>query len=291
MFTFDFEAIGTGWFIDIDGVLELESENHSQQIISLTHDFEESYSRFKDTSLVGQLNKNKILQNPTVEFLEMLKLAEELKEVTQGAFDVMIGKRLSDLGYDKSLSFKETKSTDLNENFIKIEANCIKIGADSVLDLGGIGKGYLIDKVSMFIKSKGYKQFSVNAGGDIYSFGTQDKSFYLENPFDTTQAIGEIVLKEGGIACSSASKRNWKANDKQVHHLINMKSQMPVDDISAVFTYGKTTTNADLGSTAIFVLDKNVWPDIAKLLNIEYLVVFSSGKYFQTQAYPGRMYS
>ena len=69
-----------------------------------------------------------------------------------------------------------------------------------------------------------------------------------------------------------------------------MNSGETVNEIAAVFTYGKNALNTDLGSTAIFVSDSKCWFNISKFLDIEFLVVFSDGKYFQTENYPGRMY-
>lgn len=297
MFKFDFFGIGTGWFVDID-VSSIPLQNSiSNNVIKIVKVFEDNYSRFKDSSLIGKLNKEKSLKNPPLELIQMIKMAQGLKDLTQGSFDVMVGKRLSDSGYDKDLSFKNTNSSHSNltsqnakNKLVSFSNEQIVVQENGLMDLGGIGKGFLIDKVSNYLQSEQVKNFTVNAGGDIFCKSENFNKFYLENPFDNSQAIGEIDLKNGGIACSSSSKRNWKSGTRQFHHLIDMNSGETVSEIAAVFTYGKNALNTDLGSTAIFVSDSKCWFNISKFLDIEFLVVFSDGKYFQTEYYPGRMY-
>lgn len=290
MFKFDFFGIGTGWFIDIDVNATPLQITISNKVINIVKEFEDSYSRFKDTSLIGKLNIEKSLKNPPLELIQMIKMAQDLKDVTLGSFDIMVGKRLSDNGYDKELSFKNKISNNNLNKLVSFSKKQIVLQENGLMDLGGIGKGFLIDKVSSYLTSEQINNFVVNAGGDIFCKSENFNKFYLENPFDNSQAIGEIDLKNGGIACSSSSKRNWKSGTRQFHHLIDMNSGESVNEIAAVFTYGKNALNTDLGSTAIFVSDSKCWFNISKFLDIEFLVVFSDGKYFQTENYPGRMY-
>ncbi len=290
MFKFDFFGIGTGWFIDIDVNATPLQITISNKVINIVKEFEDSYSRFKDTSLIGKLNIEKSLKNPPLELIQMIKMAQDLKDVTLGSFDIMVGKRLSDNGYDKELSFKNKISNNNLNKLVSFSKKQIVLQENGLMDLGGIGKGFLIDKVSSYLTSEQINNFVVNAGGDIFCKSENFNKFYLENPFDNSQAIGEIDLKNGGIACSSSSKRSWKSGTRQFHHLIDMNSGETVNEIAAVFTYGKNALNTDLGSTAIFVSDSKCWFNISKFLDIEFLVVFSDGKYFQTENYPGRMY-
>lgn len=290
MFKFDFFGIGTGWFIDIDVNATPLQITISNKVINIVKEFEDSYSRFKDTSLIGKLNIEKSLKNPPLELIQMIKMAQDLKDVTLGSFDIMVGKRLSDNGYDKELSFKNKISNNNLNKLVSFSKKQIVLQENGLMDLGGIGKGFLIDKVSSYLTSEQINNFVVNAGGDIFCKSENFNKFYLENPFDNSQAIGEIDLKNGGIACSSSSKRNWKSGTRQFHHLIDMNSGESVNEIAAVFTYGKNALNTDLGSTAIFVSDSKCWFNISKFLDIEFLVVFSDGIYFQTENYPGRMY-
>ena len=164
---------------------------------------------------------------------------------------------------------------------------------DVHIDLGGIGKGFLIDKVKDFLLSNKVQYFFINAGGDIYATSEFDNpiEFALENPFDINQMIGKIKIKNESIASSSPARRKWKDknSDKEFHHLIDMKTNSPVSEIAGVFTLGQNATDADLASTAIFVSPKELHNKIASAFGVEYMVVFNDGSYSKSSNYKAEL--
>lgn len=58
------------------------------------------------------------------------------------------------------------------------------------IDLGGLGKGWLIDKLSDLLRNEGYKEFLINGGGDMYVSSTEKQECYIEHPRDTELVIG-----------------------------------------------------------------------------------------------------
>ena len=160
-----YQALGTVWYIELfeqlpSDRLEVLRNDVIQEIIS----FENKYSRFKSDSLLSLLNKNRTL--PYDEDLAlMISLAKDAHTKSDGIFDIFIKHKLEQKGYGGTgdiLQGVEEKSTAHSS-----EETIILTGTQSI-DLGGIGKGFLIDKISRYAQSQGVKEFIVNGGGDMY---------------------------------------------------------------------------------------------------------------------------
>lgn len=292
MINFEFEAIGTHWFIETyDEIDPNDFEILKEKVIACCRDFEHKYSRFKDESILSKLNREKLLQNPSVEFLDLITLGNDAKMITDGHFDITVATVLENLGYDKDYSFKEKNQKV--EKDLEFSSKEIKLSKNSKIDLGGVGKGFLIDKVSDLLKEEGVKYFFINAGGDIFATSNYDKpiEFVLENPFDTTEMIGTIEIMNKSIASSSSNRRRWKdkKTGKENHHLIDMKDEKNIDTVAGVYIEAPTATAADIASTCIFISPKEDYKRISDFYNAEFLVVFNDQSFIRSDKYNGKL--
>ena len=69
-----------------------------------------------------------------------------------------------------------------------------------------------------------------------------------------------------------------------------MISKVEADEVSGVYTFGNSATDSDLASTALFVSPKELYGQIAKHFNVEYLVVFKNKSYLKSEQYPGELF-
>jgi FAD:protein FMN transferase len=290
-----FEGIGTHWKIDIFSDLNESQKLEFESLVRLVvSDFEAKYSRFNPKSLIGILNDTNQLVSPPNELLEMLKYAEEVRILTKGAFNIGVGRALENSGYDKNYSFVD-KPLDFKiaeESFKTISNERIILNEGVRLDLGGLGKGWLIDKVAKIFFENNIEYFCINAGGDI--FATSNKGhpvkFKIENPFDINQFIGEIRVFNGAVAASSNNRRSWvgKTSGKIFHHLVKSESGLK-NNVVGVFTEGKDALSADVAATALFVSSPDLHQSISDYFKIQFLVVFKDGSYFATRDYSGKL--
>src|SRR6185369_3213702 len=140
MTNFEFEAIGTHWYIEIyDEIDPNDLEILKTKIIECCNESEHKYSRFKDTSIISKLNREKILNNPSFELLEILNLGKDAKDISDGHFDITVATVLENLGYDANYSF-ESKNNIVEKN-LEFDKNTVKLSKNTKVDLGGIGKG------------------------------------------------------------------------------------------------------------------------------------------------------
>ncbi len=249
---FTFEAIGTHFWIEIwGGITDEELEATKSRLEFLSSEFNKHYSRFRTDSYVGILNEDRQLEYPSDECRALLLYGKQLYLRSQGTFNILSGHILEARGYDADYSFTATEDvdtlaaanplTDLTITEAKITLTSGNI------DLGGYGKGWLIDKLANDLKEHGIEHFLVNGGGDMYATSDAEGeavTIYLEHPTNVGQYLIETTLLNQGFAASSPFKRRWKSGDKTYHHII------ATTDVSEIATFVKATTATDADALA-----------------------------------------
>lgn len=267
---FSFEAIGTTWTIDIDDRLD---ESALQVIESAVRDriatFDRVYSRFRDDSLVFEMSQKAGEYMLPADAKPMFDLYEKLYTVTDGAFTPLIGDMLIQAGYDAEYSLipKKVEPPLRWENTLSYSFPKLTIHTPTMLDLGGIGKGYLVDIVATIIAQNGAKIFTVDAGGDMYVHGRHE-IVGLEHPLDHAKVIGKITIDSGSLCGSSGSRRAW-AN---YHHIIDARNQQSPRDVIATWVLADTTLIADAMATCLFLCDAK---KLRESFQFEYLILYS----------------
>ena len=228
---FTLKALGTTWWIEIfDGLSHKQRQTIYDSLTLFVQQFENNYSRFNPNSLLNKLNQEGKLENPPAELVEMIKLSLDLYNDTDRIFNIMVGEKLENDGYDQKYSFvakNETVKIPNPHDVINIENNKITLQSGSI-DLGGIGKGYLINLLSNLLRNKfGIQYFLINGGGDIYGTSECGKpiTIYLEHPTEAETYLATTEIFNQGFASSSPHKRAWKHGGKSYSHIIDTKQQ------------------------------------------------------------------
>jgi FAD:protein FMN transferase len=264
---FTFEALGTQWWIELFETInesELEAIEHRLKLISST--FENTYSRFREDSLIGILNRRRTIEHSTTECLDILKYGTHLYIRSGGVFNILTGHIQEARGYNASYSFTLTQddsliacnpATHLHLSETKISVDCGNI------DLGGYGKGWLIDTLATDLKEHGFVHFLINGGGDMFGTSLPDGRpipIYLEHPTNSKKYLVETTLFNQGFAASSPFKRQWKSNDKTYTHIVGT-TDIPE---TATFVKATTATDADAFATVAILWPKDSLPSLAE---------------------------
>ncbi|MBP6923989.1 MAG: FAD:protein FMN transferase [Candidatus Pacebacteria bacterium] len=264
---FTFEAIGTHFWIEIfDEISDEELKATQGRLELLSSVFNQEYSRFRPDSFISELNRERILQNSTKECRDLLSLGKELYTQTEGVFNILTGHILEARGYDAEYSFKAREGvetltmcnplTDLNISKSEITLSCGNV------DIGGYGKGYLIDKLARNLRGHGIKYFLVNGGGDMYGTSNHDEpiEIYLEHPTEDKKYLTKTTLLNQGFAASSPFKRQWKHDEKTYTHIVSNNETPNL----AVFVKAENGVLADAFSKACLLLSENNLLQIAE---------------------------
>ena len=202
--------------------------------------------------------------------LELIETGIRYSKLSNGSFDITLGKLSSLWGFDtfsktggKTSLPDESEITSVVSNIgyeqIEIKDQMVRlINKDAKLDLGGIAKGYVADKLKDYLKSKDVKHGIINLGGNILLIGTKpDKSNYhigIQKPFSSTRDYIRIVdTKDKSIVTSGIYERYYEIDGKIYHHILDAKTGYPVEnELASVTIISDKSVDGDALSTLIF---------------------------------------
>ena len=258
---FEFDAIGTHWWCE--SLAAPISATLSDAWVATARQFDQDYSRFIESSLVSTLNRSKSLTNPPHELITMLELARELFEVSDGAFDISVGGTLHAQGYG-SRRYAASVVPDFWDHTI-ITHDRIEIPHDAVIDLGGLGKGWLIDRLAQLAEQYGLTKYIINGGGDMYIAAPAPIPIALEDPAHPDTFLTSIEVL-GGFAASSQAKRQWQDGTATKAHIVDPRTNdTAVSPIQGSFVQAPTATIADAMATILLLR-----PDLRQSLTWRY---------------------
>lgn len=294
MFTFSFEAIGTQWEIETCKPL---ARGLQQRILRRIEEFDITYSRFRPDSLVSRIAavpKGGCFDFPN-DSLALFDLYDRLHRATAGAVDPLVGRDLELLGYDRTYSLtpasnlvranahargRATWSKDIIRNGTSIVTQ-----RPLVIDVGAAGKGYLVDIVSEILRENGFTQFVVDGSGDMRHTGESSLRVGLEHPFDPRLAIGIANLQNRALCASAVNKRAWGDG---LHHVLDARTGVPVQDVVATWVVADTAAIADGLATALFFTRAD---HLAEVFRFSYVRMFADGRAEISQNFDGNLFS
>lgn len=261
---YEFDSIGTHWWIEL-----LDDSTFDESLIATlqrTADlFDRRYSRFRDDSLVSELFQTGRLSHPPAEMLRMLDFAEEMYEISGGAFDPTIGNDLHRMGYGRRNRAVHVRDASVRPLIVATPAEII-MPAPVMLDFGAFGKGWLIDQFVRDLKLAGKQQFIVNGGGDLYVWADEPISFQLEDPYETDRSIGSIKIQRGALAGSNTIKRSWQDGEQRKHHIVDPATHdSSQSGVIASFVAAESALIADTMATILILR-----PELETTLSTKY---------------------
>lgn len=255
-------------------------------------------SRFDPNSELSRLNRSPgqwVAVSPLLR--EALQKAREAYEYTDGVFDPRILRSLEALGYTgapvvplstggrgdgtdsmrgaaASFDSDGEKSPEPGADpapWVEFHGDRVRIEAP--LDLGGLGKSLAVDRVRKGILShpaaRQMKGFLVNAGGDLYAWGTREDGEHwrvgIEDPTAPTTILAALDLPVSTAVCtSSIARRRWIHHGRPVHHLIDPATGQPAESayLSVTCAYPDPIT-AEIITKALFIRPAQslrIWP-------------------------------
>lgn len=206
---------------------ETHPDTDSENIFDIFHSLELEFSRFLPDSSLSILNKNRTSE-VSERFIDILKKCKEIYTDTQWYFNPLIN--LSQIGYSKdfhSNEFIKQEPIKVNLDLEKVEINWnqIILQEGQNLDFGGIVKWYAVDRAKEYVDQKWYKNYIIDAWGDIYTaWLNEDWTKILvgiDSPFIKDNIFATLEVENKAIATSGTYKRKWQINSQEYNHIIN----------------------------------------------------------------------
>lgn len=157
---------------------------------------------------------------------QILRMCEEFSRLSDGLFDITVAPRLIQMGYLPSSVHQ--KATGNWKDILLLDEGYIRVIRPVCIDLGGIAKGYCVDRAIEVLHTYGLQSASVNAGGDLRLFGPNAEPLYIRHPSFPEQTIPVTELHNGAAATSAGYYSQKMLNDTPVTPLIHPKTRVPL---------------------------------------------------------------
>lgn len=282
---FGFDGIGTTWEVSTP---EPITNQVRRSVLEVVEDYDKSYSRFRDDSLVAELAREAGTITLPGGAAELEQLFRKLYRLSSGAMTPLIGGSLERLGYGAGYSLRplgRPVPAPRWEDVLEWNGAEISTSAPLVLDIGAAGKGQLVDLAAAVLRSAGITEFLVDASGDMLHSGAEPFGVALEHPYDPAQAIGVVELHNGALCASAANRRSWGDG---LHHVLDGSTGRPVETVVATWAMAATAMEADALATALFMVDPKVLEDE---FDFSWLNVFSDGSAAYSAGFEGTLFT
>ncbi len=228
---------------------------------------ERIFSLYIPDSAISRLNRDGFLDNPDIEFLDLLSRCQTCSQITNGAFDVTI-QPLWKLYADH---FAAPNADPAGPSDAAIAQILELVGSDKILmdsrrisftrpgmgiSLNGVAQGYITDRVVALLKVEGYRNILVHMG-ETYAMGHHSDgrpwTVGISSPLKDHRMLLELPLDHQALA-SSGGYGSPFSDQSKLHHLLNPKTGRSADHYGAVSVVARDTTTADMLSTAFYVM-------------------------------------
>jgi len=284
--------MGTVVEITLVGDHEEGAKNAALQAFQEIKRIEQLMSPWIDSSDVTRINQSagKEWVKVSPEMLRVIKKAQEISELSGGGFDITVGPltQLWRMARERGIlpPPEELKQKLGLVNFRNVmidqEEKVFLKKRGMSIDLGGIAKGYAVDRAFEVLRTLGYKNLIVNAGGDLRVGGSkldQPWSIGIQDPRSSEKIMATVTIFDSAIATSGDYEKFFIYQGKRYHHIFNPKDGLPSDGCQSVTIICKEGMVADALATAVFVLGpEKGYVLCQKLKGVDCLIVDKEGK-------------
>ena len=287
MNTITITALGTHWWIEVfDDISTERRDGISDSITTLLSSIENRFSRFKDDSLVGTLNRERTVVTTDPDLKVLIGHGRDMYRKTKGAFNILVGDALIARGYDSNYSLiAMERAVEIGNPLTDLDylddTWRLSVG---LLDLGGIGKGWAIDQIAELLRNEGIVEFLINGGGDMYGTSEYGKpiTVYLEHPTEKDVYLGSATIENQGFAASSPHKRRWNTSRGEMSHIID-----EIPDLDASFVIADDAVTADMLATIALLLPSTAFVELALAEGVQHaLFSATTGRFETTSGFP-----
>jgi len=265
------------------------------------HDIEQRFSRFLSDSELSLLNDRRadhVRVSP--EMMTILRLCVRMNRATGGLFDPAVLPSLEHAGYDRSFELvpaEQRPSSSAAPELWSVAAmtldesrSVVRMPAGMRLDLGGIGKGYAVDRAGQVMAPLG--DYLIDAGGDILASGNGPAAdgwlIAVGHPTSPDIVLQHVVLRDEAIATSSIARRRWRRGSVQQHHIIDPRRGEPAQtDCLSVSVIARTTMEADVYAKCALILGSTGGRLLLEGHNLPGLFVLTDGNIETTTNWEG----
>lgn len=237
--------------------------------------------------------------------LDLIQTARQLSIKSQHLFNPAIGKLIALWGFHSHNHPEVEPSADEIQKLLKQNPTMEDITIRGVrmsnknpavkIDLGGVAKGFAIDRLLTDLQQHVIHNALIDTGGDlkvIGKHGNRPWKVAIRDPrghikqknqpttFDQSVIVATIELKHNEAAFTSGDYeryfKNKKKNDLHLHHIIDPRTGYPAKGTQSVTVLHENAATADAAATALFIAGPAQWISIAKAMGIKNVLLIDN---------------
>lgn len=289
----------------ISGWVEQNREKQAevfQRALDYAQKLEQMLTDFQDSDF-NLINKNAGIKKVSVspEIMEVIQLSLAYSQKSNGAFDISYAsvghiwraarkaqRMPNPLEITRARAYIDYKKIEVDPQLMSVYLpdERMKIG------LGGIGKGFIIDKVFEFLRGSECENFMINGSGDVrvHSGKRAPRPWRLglQNPFDPQgeKKIGWLTLSQGSVATSGDYVHFISEDQQKHHHILDPQTGHAKIDLASVTVLADKAVEADTQATIMMILGKQLALNYANEHRLKAVLVDTDGHvFFSAEAY------
>jgi thiamine biosynthesis lipoprotein len=227
-------------------------------------------SHYSETSELTYINCHAASAEVIVEkeLFDLLKLSLDYSRATGGAFDITIGPLMKAWGFFKHQG-RLPGPSELKSLMARIGAEHVRLNEQArtirfdregmELDLGGIAKGYALDKAAQVLRDSGVTSALITSGtSTITAIGAPPGQtawrVEVRDPLDPSRRATSIELKDGAVSTSGCYENTFKAGGKTYCHIMDPRTGYPIEQMLSATVMTRRGVDADALSTTLMVM-------------------------------------
>ena len=239
--------------------------------LDLIDELEDQLSVFRPNSEVSQINMRAFQEDVIAEskLFALLRLAGGITRETNGAFDIAVGALTKAWGFYErsghvpSVAERAAAMSNTGMRYVILNDNArsvryLRNGLE--INLGGIGKGYALDRAGEALRLQGVSSGMIHGGmSSVLALGSPANdpagwAVSLRHPADQGRSLGVVGLRDQALGTSAATYQFFEYNGRKLGHILDPRKGWPAEGLQQVSVIAPTAAEADAISTALYVM-------------------------------------
>lgn len=256
-------------------------------------------SPHRPDSEVSLLSLAKKQRTVSADLRRVLQTSINVASASAGAFDAGLGRLVRLWGFAEGNPQVPTKA-EIDRALVGtgpgaltiVDDTLVKRQAQLAIDLGGVAKGYAIDRAIQILAAAGVRHASVNAGGDLQLLGDRAGTGWrigIQHPRRKDGILARLELADTAVVTSGDYERYFEQDGVRYHHILDPRSGYPATSCQAVTVIAGEAMLADALATAVFVLGPEQGLPLLARFSADGIIVSRDGSVVTTPGLKGKV--
>lgn len=292
--------MGTSFTIKVESLPEtIDAKRLKNDIRHCLDEIDTRMSTYREDSEISKFNRSKSTdwQPVTRSLYVVLQKAQQISQLTDGAFDITVGPLVNLWGFGPgSNNFQVPGNLQIKQRLNQIGYQSLilvdvpmaikKLKPDIYIDLSALAKGFAVDQVAELLQAQGISDYMVEVGGEIRLKGKKAEGglwqIAIEKPATEQRALQKVLaISDIAIATSGDYRNFFDSEGMRFSHTIDPRTGRPVShQLASVTVLGHTTMEADALATALMVMGPEEGYNLAQQQDISAFFIVKSDNGF-----------